>query len=61
MPPSFDQSARQGKEVRKLMDLLYTYINLIKYEKIVHELQHLVRQYEIGRIDPILSRYVNQV
>jgi hypothetical protein len=27
----------------------------------VQELQHLVRQYEIGRIDPMLSRDVNQV
>jgi hypothetical protein len=45
MPPAFDQSAlyRQGKEVIKLMDLLYTCINLIKDEKFVQELQHLVR------------------
>jgi hypothetical protein len=37
MPPTFDQStlAKQGKEVRKLMDFLYTYINLIKDEKVV--------------------------
>jgi hypothetical protein len=34
---------------------------LIKDEKVVQELQHLVRQYEIGRIDPMLSRFVNQV
>jgi hypothetical protein len=63
MPPTFDQSslARQGKEVSKLMDFLYTCINLIKDEKVVQELQHLVRQYEIGRIDPMLSRVVNQV
>jgi hypothetical protein len=61
MPPAFDQSARQGKEVSKLMDFLYTCINLIKDEKVVQELQHLVRQYEIGRIDPMLSRVVNQV
>jgi hypothetical protein len=63
MPPKFDQSslASQGKEVSKLMDFLYTCINLIKYEKVVQELQHLVRQYEIGRIDPLLSRAMNQV
>jgi hypothetical protein len=63
MPPTFDQSAlsRQGKEVSKIMDFLYTCINLIKDEKDVQELQHLVRQYEIGRIDPLLSRFVNQV
>jgi hypothetical protein len=63
MPPAFDPSAlsRKGKEVSKLMDFLYTCINLIKDEKFVQELQHLVRQYEIGRIDPLLSRAVNQV
>ena len=63
MPPTFDQSApsRQGKEVSKLMDFLYTCINLIKDEKVVQELQHLVRQYEIGRIYTMLSRSVNQV
>jgi hypothetical protein len=45
MPPTFDQSvlAREGKEVRKLMDFLYTCINLIKDEKAMQELQNLVR------------------
>jgi hypothetical protein len=63
MPPTFDQSAlaRQGKEVSKLMDFLCTCINLIKDEKVVQEIQHLIRQYEVGRIDPLLSRDVNQV
>jgi hypothetical protein len=63
MPPSFDQSIplRKGKEVSNLMDILYTCINLIKDERVVHELQHLIRQYEIGRIDPLLSKDVNQV
>jgi hypothetical protein len=63
MPPTFDQSSLvgQGKEVRNLMDFLYTCINLIKDEKVVQEIQHLIRQYEIGRIDPLLSRVVNQV
>jgi hypothetical protein len=62
MPPSFYQYVppRQGKEVRKLVDLLYTCIDLIKYERVVHELQHLIRQYEIGRVDPLLSRVVNK-
>jgi hypothetical protein len=27
----------------------------------VQELQHLIRQYEIGRVDPLLSRVVNKV
>jgi hypothetical protein len=43
------------------MDFLYTCINLIKDEKFVHELQHLVRQYEMRRINHMLSRVVNQV
>ena len=63
MPPAFDQSSlpRQGKEVRKLVNFLYTCINLIKDERFVQELQHLIRQYEIGRVDPLLNRVVNQV
>jgi hypothetical protein len=60
MPPTFDQS-RKGKEVSKLVDFLYTCINLIKDERYVKELKHLIRQYEIGRIAPLLSRDVNQV
>jgi hypothetical protein len=43
------------------MEFLYTCINLIKYERVVHEVQHLIKQYEIGRIYPMLSRDVNQV
>jgi hypothetical protein len=43
------------------VDFLYTYINLIKYERVVWELQHLIRKYEIGRVDPLLSRAVNKV
>jgi hypothetical protein len=27
----------------------------------VQELQHLIRQYEIGRVDPLLNRAVHQV
>jgi hypothetical protein len=63
MPPTFDHSVlpRQGKEVSKLVDFLYTCINLIKDERVVQELQHLIRQYEIGRVDPLLSRVANQV
>jgi hypothetical protein len=63
IPPAFDQSIplRQGKEVSKLMDFLYTCINLIKDERFLQELQHLLRQYEIGRIYHLLSRVVNQI
>jgi hypothetical protein len=63
MPLAFDHSASpgEGKEVIKLMEFLCTCINLIKDERAIQELQHLIRQYEIGRIDPMLSRFVNQV
>jgi hypothetical protein len=58
MPLAFDQSASpgEGKEVSKLMDFLYTCINFIKDERAVQELQHLIRQYELGKIDPLLNR-----
>jgi hypothetical protein len=63
MPLAFDQSAspREGKEVSKLMEFLCTCINLIKDERVVQELQNLIRQYELGKVDPLLSREVHQV
>jgi hypothetical protein len=63
MPLAFDQSASpgEGKEASKLVGFLYTFIDLIKGEKAIQELQNLIKQYEIGRIDPMLSRVVNQV
>jgi hypothetical protein len=63
MPLAFDQSAlpREGKEVSKLMEFLYTCIKLIQYESIVQELQNLIRQYKLGKIDPLLNRVVHQV
>jgi hypothetical protein len=57
IPLAFDQSARQGKEVSNLMEFLCTYINLIvKDERVVQELQFLIRQYDIGRVDPLLNK-----
>jgi hypothetical protein len=61
MPMAFDQSARQGKKVSKLMEFLCTCINLIKDERVVQEIQYLMRQYEIGRVDPLLNKSVHQV
>jgi hypothetical protein len=43
------------------MDFLYTCINFIKDERVVQELQHLIIQYDIGRVDPMLNRVVNHV
>jgi hypothetical protein len=63
MPLEFDQSTlrKEGKEVSKLMEFLYTCIKLIQDESVVQELQNLIRQYEIGKIDPLLNREVHQV
>jgi hypothetical protein len=45
MPLAFDQSTslEYGKEASKLMSFLYTFINLIKDEKDIQEMQNLVR------------------
>ena len=63
MPLEFDQFSlpKEGKEVSKLMELLYTCIKLIWDESIVQELQNLIRQYEIGKIDPLLNREIHQI
>jgi hypothetical protein len=63
MPLEFDQSAspKEGKEVSKLMEFLYTCIKLIQDESDVEDLQSLIRQYELGKIDPLLNREVHQV
>jgi hypothetical protein len=63
MPLEFDQSAspREGKEVSKLMEFFCTCINLIKDERVVEELQNFIRQYELVKVDTLLSRVVHQV
>jgi hypothetical protein len=43
------------------MEFLCTCINLIKDERVVQELQHLLIQYEIGRIAPLLNKEIHQV
>jgi hypothetical protein len=63
MPLSFDQSAspRDGKEASKLVSFLYTFIELIKDEKAIQELENLVRQYEISKVDPLLNKTIHQL
>jgi hypothetical protein len=63
MPLAFDQFAltKQGQEVRKLMEFLYTCIKLIQDESIVQELHNLIRKYDIGRIYPLLNKEVHQL
>jgi hypothetical protein len=60
---AFDQSASpiEGKEVSMLMEFLCTCINLIKDESIVQELQNLIKQYELGKIDTLLNKAVHQL
>jgi hypothetical protein len=38
------------------MEFLCTCINLIKDESVVQELQNLIRQYELGKVDPLLNK-----
>jgi hypothetical protein len=63
MPWAFDQfaSTKEGKEVSKLMEFLYTCVKLIQDESVVQELQNLIKQYELGKIDPLLNRAVHQI
>jgi hypothetical protein len=63
MPQAFDPSASptEGKEVRKLMEFLHTCVKLIQDKGIVQELQDLIKQYELGKIDPLLNRAVHQI
>jgi hypothetical protein len=63
MPLAFEQSTspKEGKEVSKLMEFLYTCIKLIQDERAVQELQNLIRQYELGKIDPLLNRELHQI
>ena len=43
------------------MEVLYTSIKLVQDESVVQELQNLIRQYELGKIDPLLNREVHQI
>jgi hypothetical protein len=63
MPLAFDQSSfpKEGKVVSKLMEFLYTCIKLVQDESVVQELQNLIKQYELGNIDPLLNREVHQI
>jgi hypothetical protein len=59
-PMDFNQFASlgEGKEVSKLVRFLYTFIELIKDER---SIQHLIRQYEPGKVDHLLNREVHHV
>jgi hypothetical protein len=63
MPQAFDQSTahKEGKEVSKLIEFLYTCLKLIQDGNVVQELQNLIRQYELGKIDPLLNKEVHQI
>jgi hypothetical protein len=61
IPLAFDHSSspKESKEVSKLMEFLYTYIKLIQDERVVQELQTLIRHYELGKTNPLLNRVVH--
>jgi hypothetical protein len=40
---------------------VYTYLKLIQDENDVKELHNLIRQYELGKVDPLLNRTVHQI
>ena len=63
MPQAFYQSSspQEGKEVSKLMQFLCTCVKLIQDKGIVQELHKLIKQYELGNIDPLLNRAVHQI
>ena len=44
-----------------LINFLYTCLKLIQDEKDVQELHNLIRQYELGKVDPLLNREVHQI
>ena len=43
------------------MEFLYTCIKLIQDENAIQELQNLIRQYDLGKVDPLLNRAVHQI
>jgi hypothetical protein len=52
---------QQKEKVRKLMEFLCTCVNLIQDKCIVQELQYLIKQYELGKIESLLNREVHQI
>jgi hypothetical protein len=54
-------SPEGGKEVIKLIEVLYTCIKLIQDENAVQELKNLIRQYEIGKINLLLNSEIHQI
>jgi hypothetical protein len=63
MPQVFDSSASpiEGKEVRKIMEFLCTYVKMIQDKRVVQELQDLIKKYELGKIDSLLNREMHQI
>jgi len=47
--------------VSKLVSFLYMFIELMKDEKSIQEIQNLVIKYDIGRVDPLLNKAVHQL
>ena len=43
------------------MEFLCTFNNMIKDESVVQELQNLIKQYELGKVDPLLNKVVHKL
>jgi hypothetical protein len=43
------------------MEFLYTCIKLIQDESVIQELQNLIIQYDLGKIEPLMNREVHQI
>jgi hypothetical protein len=54
-------SPTEGKEVSQLMEFLHTCVNLIQDKGVVQELEDLIKEYELGKIDPLLNIAVHQI
>jgi hypothetical protein len=63
MPQTFDQSysPHEGKEVSKLMEFLCTRVKLTEDKGALQDLQNLIKQYELGKIEPLLNREIHQI
>ncbi len=63
MPLVFDSSTivQAGKEVSKLVEFLHSCLGMIIDAHAIQELCQLIKHYELGKDEPLLTRAVNQV
>ncbi len=63
MPLIFDRfsPARAGKEVSKLVEFLHSCLGMISDAHAIQELNQLIKHYELGKVEPLMTRAFNQV